>query len=83
MIKGSLLAISGVVFSGGEPTLQKDALIALARTVKGMGLAVGVQTNGVFPDTLDALIKERLVDRVALDIKARWARYNNLLKGIC
>ena len=46
-----------------------------------MGLAVGVQTNGVFPDTLDALIKEHLVDRVALDIKARWARYNNLLKG--
>jgi pyruvate formate lyase activating enzyme len=81
MIKGSLLAISGVVFSGGEPTMQKDALIALARAVKGMGLAVGVQTNGVFPDTLDALIKEHLVDRVALDIKARWARYNNLLKG--
>ena len=81
MIKGSLLAISGVVFSGGEPTMQKDALIALARAAKGMGLAVGVQTNGVFPDTLDALIKEHLVDRVALDIKARWARYNNLLKG--
>jgi pyruvate formate lyase activating enzyme len=81
MIRGSLLAISGVVFSGGEPTMQKDALIALARKAKGMGLAVGVQTNGVFPDTLDALIKEHLVDRVALDIKARWARYNNLLKG--
>ena len=81
MIRGSLLAISGVVFSGGEPTMQKDSLIALARAAKGMGLAVGVQTNGVFPDTLDALIRERLVDRVALDIKARWARYNNLLKG--
>lgn len=61
--------------------MQKDALVALARAVKEMGLAVGIQTNGVFPDTLDALIKERLVDRVALDIKARWARYNNLLKG--
>jgi pyruvate formate lyase activating enzyme len=81
LIRGSLLIISGVVFSGGEPTMQKDALIALARSVKGMGLAVGVQTNGVFPDTLDALIKDHLVDRIALDIKARWARYNNLLKG--
>ncbi|RPI39588.1 MAG: anaerobic ribonucleoside-triphosphate reductase activating protein [Methanoregulaceae archaeon] len=81
MIRGSLLAISGVVFSGGEPTMQKDALIALAREAKGMGLAVGVQTNGVYPETLDALIREHLVDRVALDIKARWARYNNLLKG--
>ena len=81
MIRGSLLAISGVVFSGGEPTMQKDALIALAREAKGMGLAVGVQTNGVYPETLDALIRESLVDKVALDIKARWARYNNLLKG--
>jgi pyruvate formate lyase activating enzyme len=81
MIRGSLLAISGVVFSGGEPTMQKDALIALAREAKGMGLAVGVQTNGVYPETINALIREHLVDRVALDIKARWARYNNLLKG--
>ncbi len=81
MIQGSLFAISGVVFSGGEPTLQKEALLALARIAKGMGLAVGVQTNGVYPDTLDALIREGIVDRVALDIKARWARYNNLLKG--
>jgi pyruvate formate lyase activating enzyme len=81
MIRGSLVAISGVIFSGGEPTMQKDALLALARISKKMGLAVGVQTNGVFPDTLDALIREHLVDRVALDIKARWARYNNLLRG--
>jgi pyruvate formate lyase activating enzyme len=61
--------------------MQKEALLALARISKGMGLAVGVQTNGVFPDTLEALIQEGTVDRVALDIKARWARYNNLLKG--
>jgi len=81
MIRGSLFAISGVVFSGGEPTLQKEALIELARSSKEMGLAVGVQTNGVCPDTLDALIGEGIVDRIALDIKARWARYNNLLRG--
>jgi len=81
MIRDSQLAISGVVFSGGEATAQKDALLSLARAVKGMGLAVGVQTNGVYPGTLEALIKERLIDHVALDIKARWARYNNLLKG--
>ncbi|MEN6395101.1 MAG: anaerobic ribonucleoside-triphosphate reductase activating protein [Methanoregula sp.] len=81
LIKSSRLAISGVIFSGGEPTMQKDALIALARAARNLGLATGVQTNGVFPGTLEALIRERLIDRVALDIKARWARYNNLLKG--
>ncbi|MDD1697290.1 MAG: anaerobic ribonucleoside-triphosphate reductase activating protein [Methanoregula sp.] len=81
MIRGSLFAISGVVFSGGEPTMQREPLLELARISKGMGLAVGVQTNGVFPGTLEALIREGIADRVALDIKARWARYNNLLKG--
>lgn len=83
MIKGSILAISGVVFSGGEPTMQKDALLALAKTAKSLGLAVGIHTNGVYPDTLSALIENRLVDHVALDIKARWARYNNLFRVNC
>ncbi len=81
MINSSLLAISGVIFSGGEPTMQKDALTTLARAAKQMGLVTGVQTNGVYPDTLAALIDAKLIDRVALDIKARWARYNNLLGG--
>jgi len=81
MIRGSLFAVSGVVFSGGEPTMQKEALLSLARSSKEMGLVVGIQTNGVFTDTLEALIGEGIVDRVALDIKARWARYNNLLRG--
>jgi pyruvate formate lyase activating enzyme len=81
MIKGSLLAVSGVVFSGGEPTQQKEPLLALAHAVKKMGLAAGVHTNGVYPETLQALIDAGLIDHVALDIKARWARYNNLLRG--
>jgi len=81
MMKESLLAVSGVIFSGGEPTMQKEPLLELARAAKKMGLAVGVHTNGVFPETLQALIDSGLVDHIALDIKARWARYNNLLKG--
>lgn len=83
MIKGSLLAISGVVFSGGEPTMQKDALLALAKAAKSRGLDVGIHTNGVYPETLSALIENKVLDHVALDIKARWARYNNLFKVNC
>ena len=81
MIRGSRSLVSGVIFSGGEPTMQKDALLALAKASKEMGLLVGVQTNGIYPGTLEQLISDRLVDHVALDIKARWARYNNLLGG--
>jgi pyruvate formate lyase activating enzyme len=83
MIRSSLMLISGVIFSGGEPTMQKDALIRLAGDAKKMGLLVGVQTNGVYPGTLESLISENLVDKVALDIKARWERYDNLLKVPC
>jgi pyruvate formate lyase activating enzyme len=81
MIRGSRMYVSGIIFSGGEPTMQRDALIALAQASKDMGLVVGVQTNGIYPATLDALIKGGIIDRVALDIKARWARYNNLIGG--
>ena len=80
MIRSSRMLVSGVVFSGGEPTMQPEPLKALASASRGIGLLVGLQTNGVFPKVLSGLIAERLVDRVALDIKARWERYDNLLK---
>jgi pyruvate formate lyase activating enzyme len=72
LIQGSKIAASGVVFSGGEPTMQKDALLVLARAAKKFGLAVGIQTNGLFPDTIDMLIREQLVDRIAIDYKTQW-----------
>jgi pyruvate formate lyase activating enzyme len=62
--------ISAVVFSGGEPTMQRCELIHLARFVKKRGLLVGIQTNGYFPDVLKELAKNKLVDKIFLDIKA-------------
>jgi pyruvate formate lyase activating enzyme len=79
MIAGSSLVVSAVVFSGGEPTMQGDALVGLARESRRLGLAVGVHTNGAYPDTLARLVDGGIVDHVALDIKARWERYPNLL----
>ena len=76
LIKGSKIAANGVVFSGGEPTMQKDALLVLARAAKDLGLVVGIQTNGLFPGTLDALIRERLSDRIAIDYKTQWEGFS-------
>jgi pyruvate formate lyase activating enzyme len=81
LITTSMPFISAVVFSGGEPTLQKNALIALTKKVKGLGLLVGLQTNGLFSETLDCLIKEKLVDRIALDFKTSWESYHNVIEG--
>ena len=83
MMKPSQLIASGVIFSGGEPTAQKEPLLCLARAAKEMGFSVGIHTNGVFPGTIRALLDEGLLDKVALDIKTRWEQYNNLLKGTC
>ncbi|MBN2734333.1 MAG: anaerobic ribonucleoside-triphosphate reductase activating protein [Methanomicrobiaceae archaeon] len=80
MIKESRIVISGVIFSGGEPTMQKDALIEMAKKCKEMGLLVGVQTNGAFPETLAEMIRQGLIDLVHLDIKTRWEHYPKLLK---
>lgn len=60
--------LDGAVISGGEPTLQKD-LPNLCRTIKALGYAVKLDTNGSFPDRLQALIQDRLIDFVAMDVK--------------
>lgn len=83
MIRTSQPFISGVVFSGGEPTMQQDALIALANEVKQMNLLVGIQTNGFFPGTLEHLIEKRLVDKVSIDYKTRWEGFTKRWEGFC
>lgn len=60
--------LDGVCISGGEPTLHAG-LPALAREIKAMGFAVKLDTNGCHPDMLKQLVREGLVDYVAMDIK--------------
>lgn len=74
-IQSSSLLISGVVFSGGEATMQPAALKYLAEESKKAGLTTGLHTNGVFPEVLAELLAKRLIDHIALDIKAEWNLY--------
>lgn len=66
--------LDGVVFTGGEPTLQKDLAWQLNR-VKKLGYATKLDTNGSRPEVLASLLSAGLVDYVALDYKAPLARY--------
>ncbi|NLA39155.1 MAG: anaerobic ribonucleoside-triphosphate reductase activating protein [Methanomicrobiales archaeon] len=79
MIRSSRVIAGAVVFSGGEPTFQGPALIHLAAAAQKMGLSVGLHTNGMFPRVIEALLEERLVNMIALDIKTTWERYDDLL----
>ena len=60
--------LDGVAVTGGEPLLHKE-LPAFLRQVKDLGYLVKLDTNGSFPDRLEAVLSEGLVDRVAMDIK--------------
>lgn len=81
MIQTSSPFISGVIFSGGEPTMQKEGLVALAQLVKKRDLAVGIQTNGFFPDTLEALVSANLADKIAIDYKTTWEGFSGSSGG--
>lgn len=83
MIQTSSPFISGIIFSGGEPTLQKEALVELAAFARKKGLAVGIQTNGFYPGTLEALFDKNLVDKIAIDYKTRWEAFPGTWDGYC
>ena len=58
----------GVTFSGGEPTLQSQALIPLFQRLKEQGIHICVDTNGsIWNSQTEELLK--LTDLVLLDIK--------------
>lgn len=66
--------LDGVAVTGGEPLLRPD-LPALLRTIRSMGYAVKLDTNGGHPTALRAVVDEGLVDYVAMDIKSSPAGY--------
>lgn len=70
--------LDGVVLCGGEPTLQPD-LLSFARKIKKMGYDIKLDTNGTNPDVLKAFVDEKLVDYVAMDIKAPFKKYEQII----
>ena len=69
--------IDGIVLSGGECTLYKE-IYPLAEQVKALGFLFKIDTNGSNPDLLSSMIKNRLVDYVALDFKAPENKYQHI-----
>ncbi|MEM5825941.1 MAG: anaerobic ribonucleoside-triphosphate reductase activating protein [Candidatus Aenigmatarchaeota archaeon] len=69
--------IDGVVISGGEPTIHKDLPIFIKK-IKDMGFLVKVDTNGTNAKMIESLINEKLVDYVAMDVKAPLEKYENI-----
>ena len=68
--------LDGLSITGGEPMIHQ-ALSDFIGKVKEEGFLVGLETNGTNPQMLKDLIADKLIDYVALDIKAPlvWEKY--------
>ncbi|GAB3440336.1 anaerobic ribonucleoside-triphosphate reductase activating protein [Massilia solisilvae] len=67
--------LDGVVFSGGEPLLQRGLPDALAQ-VRALGFATALHTGGAYPERLQAALP--LLDWVGFDVKAPFDAYERI-----
>ena len=67
--------LDGVVFSGGEPTVQ-SALPEAISEVRALGFRIGLHTGGPNPARLAKVLP--LVDWVGFDVKAPFADYDRI-----
>ncbi|WP_456456515.1 radical SAM protein [Thermovibrio sp.] len=63
-----LLGVELIIVSGGEPTLEPKLKEGL-KVIKEEGFPIRLDTNGTNPQKVKELIKEDLIDGVALDVK--------------
>lgn len=72
--------LDGVCITGGEPLMHTD-LPEFIKKVKDLGYLVKLDTNGSYPEKLQALIDGGFIDYVAMDIKNCKEKY--LLTADC
>ncbi len=69
--------LDGVCITGGEPCIHDDLPEFLAK-IKKLGYLIKLDTNGSNPDMLKKLIDKKLVDYIAMDIKAPLEMYKRI-----
>lgn len=66
--------LDAVTITGGEPTIHTD-LVSFIRKIKNIGFLVKLDTNGTNPSVVKQLLRENLIDYIAMDVKAPLATY--------
>jgi len=77
-LKARRTYLEGVVITGGEPTQQGDLLTFLDK-IKMLGYFIKLDTNGSHPEVLETVIHKRLVDYIAMDVKAPLRKYDEVV----
>ncbi|MDI6882966.1 MAG: anaerobic ribonucleoside-triphosphate reductase activating protein [Patescibacteria group bacterium] len=70
--------LEGVTIGGGEPMVNED-LPEFCQKIKKLGYQIKIDTNGSNPEMLRELIDQKLVDCVAMDIKAPKEKYPEVI----
>ncbi len=78
-IDDSALFMDAVVVSGGEPLVQAEDVIEIFKYVRSIDLKTKLDTSGVYPKKLKEVLDLGLVDYVALDVKAPFEKYNEVI----
>lgn len=71
--------LDAVVVTGGEPTIHDD-LESFVRQIKKIGYAVKLDTNGSNPRMVKSLLNKKLLDYIAMDIKAPLEKYKEIVR---
>jgi len=61
--------VDGVCITGGEPCMYED-LSDFIKKVRKTGMLVKLDTNGAYPQAIKKLMQDKLMDYIAIDIKA-------------
>lgn len=69
--------LDGITVSGGEPTCLA-ALDGLLADLAVTGLPVKLDSNGSAPDVLARLLRDGLIQSLAVDVKGPWRMYPRL-----
>ncbi|OGG34822.1 anaerobic ribonucleoside-triphosphate reductase activating protein [Candidatus Gottesmanbacteria bacterium RIFOXYB1_FULL_47_11] len=70
--------LDAVEITGGEPTQHAD-LIGVISQIKDMGFLVKLDSNGSRPEVLKTAIDQKLVDYLAMDVKAPLKDYVKIM----
>lgn len=70
--------LDGVVITGGEPTLHSD-LSDFIKKIRVMGYKIKLDTNGTNSVAIQKLLDEKLIDYIAMDLKAPFDKYEEVV----
>lgn len=78
-LKKRIGKLDAVVVTGGEPTMHSDLPIFIKK-IKNLGLKVKLDTNGTNTKMIKKLVNEKLIDYIAMDIKASPETYESVVE---